>query len=407
MLRSATGHRSRCSARRSTTRRARRSTRVRACSGSATGRGRDRPARARGRPRGVPVPRRPRAGLDFSFSGLKTALLYAVRELGEADSMLRRADLAASYQHAIVRARRTPRGRRRERNGRIAVVGGAAANSELRAALPDARFAPLALCTDNAAMIASAARFARPLATPDYLALDAYSSRDLTGRAARSRCSPPACSPRAARRATTEEPTGAEGWQGLLGSRPLPELGGRWIVVLRAPSLADRVRAAGGRERAPDAGLDDRRPRRAGAGDRAARVPRHPRSARAVLRPRTERVRGIHRPAAAACARAIPRCRACSRPGRVPGRRAGTARSSRRTCSRRGADDGPRSRSRGRRLRVTIALLDTGVDTRHPFLQGRLVPGLGHGRARGATPAPSRIRRSRDAPSGTAPSSQG
>ena len=45
----------------------------------------------------------------------------------------------------------------------------------------------------------------------------------------------------------TEEPSGAEGWQGLLGSRPLPELGGRWIVVLRAPSLADRVREVGGR----------------------------------------------------------------------------------------------------------------------------------------------------------------
>ena len=44
-------------------------------------------------------------------------------------------------------------GRRHET---IAVVGGVAANSELRAALPDARFAPLALCTDNAAMIASA-----------------------------------------------------------------------------------------------------------------------------------------------------------------------------------------------------------------------------------------------------------
>ena len=40
---------------------------------------------------------------------------------------------------------------------------------------------------------------------------------------------------------------GAEGWQGLLGSRSQPELGGRWIVVLRAPSLADRVRRAGGR----------------------------------------------------------------------------------------------------------------------------------------------------------------
>jgi len=58
----------------------------------------------------------------------------------------------------------------------VAVVGGVAANSELRAALPNARFAPLALCTDNAAMIASAARFGRPLVSPGYLALDAYAS---------------------------------------------------------------------------------------------------------------------------------------------------------------------------------------------------------------------------------------
>ena len=58
----------------------------------------------------------------------------------------------------------------------LAVVGGVAANSELRSALSDARFAPLALCTDNAAMVASAARFARPFASPRYLALDAYAS---------------------------------------------------------------------------------------------------------------------------------------------------------------------------------------------------------------------------------------
>ena len=43
-----------------------------------------------------------------------------------------------------------------------------------------------------------------------------------------------------------EAPVGAEGWQGLLGTRPLPQLGGRWVVVLRTPSLADRVRRAGG-----------------------------------------------------------------------------------------------------------------------------------------------------------------
>ena len=63
-----------------------------------------------------------------------------------------------------------------ERTGaeRIAVVGGVAANSELRASLPDAVAPPLELCTDNAAMIASAARYAEAVPCPRYLALDAY-----------------------------------------------------------------------------------------------------------------------------------------------------------------------------------------------------------------------------------------
>ena len=113
-------------------------------------------------------------GLDFSFSGLKTALLYSVRHLRSDELARRRADLAASYQRAIVRALV---GRVEAAGGeRIAVVGGVAANSELRASLPDAALAPLALCTDNAAMIASAARFAEPIPYPGYLALDAYAS---------------------------------------------------------------------------------------------------------------------------------------------------------------------------------------------------------------------------------------
>jgi N6-L-threonylcarbamoyladenine synthase len=125
-----------------------------------------------------PVARVP--GLDFSFSGLKTALLYAVRELSDAELESRRADLAASYQRAIVTALvGRLRAAAESANGRIAVVGGVAANSELRAALPEAHFAPLSLCTDNAAMIASAARFGRPLTSPDYLALDAYSSASI------------------------------------------------------------------------------------------------------------------------------------------------------------------------------------------------------------------------------------
>jgi tRNA N6-adenosine threonylcarbamoyltransferase len=123
-----------------------------------------------------PVARVP--GLDFSFSGLKTALLYVVRDLGEGELDTRRADLAASYQRAIVRALAGRAQEAREQTGldRLAVVGGVAANSELRASLPDAVFAPLALCTDNAAMIASAARHRPAVPYPDYLGLDAYAS---------------------------------------------------------------------------------------------------------------------------------------------------------------------------------------------------------------------------------------
>jgi N6-L-threonylcarbamoyladenine synthase len=123
-----------------------------------------------------PVARLP--GLDFSFSGVKTSLLYAVRDLGDGVDG-RRADLAASYQRALVRAlaERTLAAAEQTGHEAIAVVGGVAANSELRAALPDARFAPLALCTDNAAMIASAGRYGRRLPYPRYLDLDAYASR--------------------------------------------------------------------------------------------------------------------------------------------------------------------------------------------------------------------------------------
>ena len=117
-------------------------------------------------------------GLDFSFSGVKTSLLYAVRELG-GGLETRRADLAASYQRAIVQAlaQRTLAAAAKAGRETIAVVGGVAANSELRVALDGARFAPLALCTDNAAMIASAGRYGRSLPYPRYLALDAYASR--------------------------------------------------------------------------------------------------------------------------------------------------------------------------------------------------------------------------------------
>jgi N6-L-threonylcarbamoyladenine synthase len=119
-----------------------------------------------------PVARLP--GSDFSFSGLKTALLYAVRKLSPGELDARRADLAASYQRAIVRA--LVERVRAAGHGPVAIVGGVAANSELRAALPEAVPAPLALCTDNAAMIASAARYSRTLERPEDLRVDAYAT---------------------------------------------------------------------------------------------------------------------------------------------------------------------------------------------------------------------------------------
>jgi len=121
-------------------------------------------------------------GLDFSFAGVKTALLYALRELSEREAGARAADLAASYQAAIVDSlvARTERALERTGLGRLAVGGGVAANGELRRRLRDLDAtlhvpAPR-LCTDNAAMIASAARFCARLPYPEYLALDAYAT---------------------------------------------------------------------------------------------------------------------------------------------------------------------------------------------------------------------------------------
>src|SRR6185312_13752381 len=81
-----------------------------------------------------PVARVP--GLDFSFSGLKTALLYATRDLAPEELEKRRADLAASYQRAIVTAlvNRVREAATQTKAARIAVVGGVAANSQLREA---------------------------------------------------------------------------------------------------------------------------------------------------------------------------------------------------------------------------------------------------------------------------------
>jgi N6-L-threonylcarbamoyladenine synthase len=121
-------------------------------------------------------------GLDFSFSGLKTALLYRLRELSEEQAGARRADLAASYQAAIVDSlvERCERALERSGGDRLAVGGGVAANGVLRERLGELgvtlHVPARELCTDNAAMIASAARYGERLSYPDYLSLDAYAT---------------------------------------------------------------------------------------------------------------------------------------------------------------------------------------------------------------------------------------
>ncbi|HEY1833437.1 MAG TPA: tRNA (adenosine(37)-N6)-threonylcarbamoyltransferase complex transferase subunit TsaD [Solirubrobacteraceae bacterium] len=122
------------------------------------------------------------ASLDFSFAGLKTALLYKLRDLTPEELERRGPDLAASFQNAIIEALlgRIRRGLELTGSERLAVGGGVAANGELRRRLGELgvelHVPDRSLCTDNAAMIASAARFGPTLRYPEYLNIDAYAT---------------------------------------------------------------------------------------------------------------------------------------------------------------------------------------------------------------------------------------
>jgi N6-L-threonylcarbamoyladenine synthase len=131
---------------------------------------------------------------DFSFAGVKTALLYAVRERDTAPDGRERADLAASYQEAVLRplADRLIAAARDAGVPAVALGGGVAANGRLRelvaeraarecftVAVPDR-----SLCTDNAAMIGAAAQFSPVIAWPDYLGMDAVATAPPGGIAA-------------------------------------------------------------------------------------------------------------------------------------------------------------------------------------------------------------------------------
>lgn len=130
---------------------------------------------------------------DFSYAGVKTSLLYRVRDLGD-DLEKARADLAASYQDAVMLplAERLVDAAREHGVDTVAIGGGVAANGRLREMVKEradaagltVAFPNRALCTDNAAMIAAAAQFTTPVAWPDYLAMDAIATAPPGGIAA-------------------------------------------------------------------------------------------------------------------------------------------------------------------------------------------------------------------------------
>jgi len=108
-----------------------------------------------------------RAWLDgtwnFSFSGLKTSVLYEVRELRKRSNSLPIPDLAASFQQAVIDVlfKKTMNAAREFGAKEILVAGGVSANRPLRQAFKaqtefPVHIPPLVLCTDNAAMIAAA-----------------------------------------------------------------------------------------------------------------------------------------------------------------------------------------------------------------------------------------------------------
>jgi N6-L-threonylcarbamoyladenine synthase len=128
----------------------------------------DRLART-GHRRRQPLPRPSLPGLEYSFSGLKTALLYRLRDLGPDAGPEERADLAAAFEESVVESllEKLEAALSKSRYPEVVVCGGVAANTLLRQRAVEvvgdrARLTmpPLDLCTDNAAMIGAAAHFA-------------------------------------------------------------------------------------------------------------------------------------------------------------------------------------------------------------------------------------------------------
>ncbi len=119
----------------------------------------------RGNPNAIPFPLGRVKGYDFSFSGLKTAVLYYLKRLTEKEKEKKKEDIAASFQETAteILVKKSLKAMRELKIMRIAVSGGVAANRRLREKFKkqakkigfDVFFPEKILCTDNAAMIAA------------------------------------------------------------------------------------------------------------------------------------------------------------------------------------------------------------------------------------------------------------